>query len=155
MTALAADIAALCHVVNALNATAATAGGTGDATAANGATIDLAATTTRYNSVAFLVRANATLAEGETLTLAAKIEDSADGSDWDDLVAAATVLTLAGATGGATEAGVGVLGADLRSARRYLRVVATPDLSAADTDTAGIDAVAILCGADELPVAAA
>ena len=65
------------------------------------------------------------------------------------------MLTLTGDTGGSTEAGVGVVGADLRSARRYVRVVATPDLSAADTDTASIDAVAVLYGADELPVAAA
>jgi hypothetical protein len=154
MTALGADTAATIHVVNALNATAATAGGDGDETAANGATIDLAGLGSRFNGAAFAVRANATLAESETLTLAAKIEDSADGSNWADLVASASVLTLTGGAGGSTEAGIGVVGVDLRSADRYIRVVATPDLSASGTDTASVDAVCVLTGGDVLPVTA-
>lgn len=154
MTALGCDPAGTLTFVNALNATAATAGGSGDNTAANGAGIDLAGLPARFNGAAFAIRANATLAQGKKLTVTAKIQDSANGTTWADLVAAATVLTLVGGTGGTTEAGVGVIGGDLRTARRYVRVVVTPDLDATATDTASVDAVCVLSGADELPAAA-
>lgn len=139
--------------VYALAATNATAGGAGDATAANGATIDTTAFATRYNAVAFQIGARGTLGAAATLTVAAKIQTSANGSDWTDATAAATVLTLTGGAGGTTETGVGVVGLDLAFAQRYLRVVATPDLSAADTDTATIFGLAVFGGAEALPAA--
>lgn len=91
MTALGCDPAGTLTFVNALNATAATAGGTGDEDAANGAGIDLAGLPARFNGAAFVVRANATLAQGKKLTVSAKIQDSANGTTWADLVAAAPV----------------------------------------------------------------
>ena len=55
------------------------------------------------------------------------------------------ILTLTSAAGG-TEVGVGTLGYDLSRARRYVRIQATPDLSATGTDTASICGVAVFGG---------
>ncbi len=129
----------------ALDETNATAGGTGDATAANGITLDLTAIADPA-SVVFEVWARATLADTKSLTVAAKIEHAVTGSgDWADYVASSTILTLT-SSGGSTEKGVGRIGADLRQANRYIRVTVTPDLSATGTDTATLTAVAVFGG---------
>ncbi|AUN31953.1 hypothetical protein [Niveispirillum cyanobacteriorum] len=148
MFALQRDIASeLQAVAFALAATAATAGGSGDNTAANGATINVSTFPSgRQESVAFLIPARAVLAAAATLTVSAKIQTSDDGSGWVDVVAPTTVLTLTGGSGGTTETGVGKIGVSLEYCGTYVRVVVTPDLSAANTDTASVSSVAVFGG---------
>lgn len=121
------------------------AGGTGDNTEITGATINLASLAARPASVVFEVFGRGVLAATATLAIAAKIEYSADGStNWTDLVASATVLTLTGGSGGTTELGVGRIGVDLiKENVNYIRIKMTPNLSAANTDTAEVSAVAV------------
>lgn len=152
------DIASLITPFAAMAATAATAGGSGDATEVDGITIDLDAGTRgrRFNALVFVLLGQATLAEGETLTLTANLQDAEDDgagspTDWADITTPAVALTLTGGTGGSTERGAAKIGFDLRNARRYVRVQVTPDLSAANTDTAAINAAAILANPDLAP----
>ena len=127
-----------------------TAGGAGDNAAITGTTID------RYNygvalCAVFDIRFQATMANANTLTLKSlQIEHSPDGATW-------TVLTtftdpgvvLTGA--GNTQQGVARVGTSLREAYRYIRFDFTPDLSAANTDTAILTAGVTFAGFDRLP----
>lgn len=130
----------------ALDSSAATAGGAGDNTEVNGATLDTQGLAAKAHSVSFIIGAKATLTADKTLVVTAKIEDSADGSSWADLVASATILTLT-----ATGVGQAKLGVDLGKARRYVRVSATPNLSHTATDTSTIFGIAVFGGMQELP----
>ncbi len=123
------------------------AGGTGDNTEITGATLNLASLAGRPASVVFEIIGRGVLAAAATLVIAAELESSADGSTWEDLVASATVLTLTGGGGGSTELGVGRIGVDLiKEDVNYIRVKMTPNLSAANTDTAEVAAVAVFGG---------
>lgn len=133
-------------------AVSAVAGGAGDATELDGAWIDRQG----FLSAKLVVAYDATLAEGETLSLAANAQDAADGSgtgaaDFGTAVADAVVAT--GGTGGSTERGTVEIDLDLTTARQYIRAQFTPNLSAANTDTARVHAVVILGGADRIPAA--
>lgn len=149
---LCRDLAAEVHPVYAAAYATATAAGTGDNTATEGASIDPAALPCRFESVAFLLAATATLAATKTLTVSAKIEHYVDGA-WADLVAATTVLTLTGAAGGSTETGAGKIGVSLEYAEGPVRVSFTPNLSATATDTAAVQVLAVFGGAERMPVA--
>lgn len=146
--ALGKDTASSSIVAYALDSTAATAGGSGDATEATGNSLDTQALATKANSVNFVIGAKCSLTAAKNLTVAARIQHSVDNSVWTDLVALATLLTLS-ATG--TNTGSCKVGADLTGAKRYIRVAVTPDLSATGTDTATIFAVALFGGLQELP----
>lgn len=125
-------------------AATATAGGTGDATLVTGSSINIGALAARPSSVVFEILGRAVLAATKKLTIAALVEASIDGTTWTTLVGSATVLTLTGGAGGSTEIGVGRIGADLISSDlNYIRLKATPDLDAANTDTAIISGVAV------------
>jgi hypothetical protein len=139
------DLVAALTPVYSGNAVAATAAGSGDATAAPGDSIDLTALADRFESVAFAITAKAVLADTKSLTLTAKIETSSDNSVWSDLVAAATVISVT-SSGGTTEKKVAVVGTSLEYASRYIRVNVTPDLSASGTDTAAISHIALFGG---------
>ena len=78
MTAMYRDLAAEAYPVYAGDVVSATTGGTGDATAAPGAAIDLTALPDRFESVAFVISAKTTLAANKALSISAKIETSAD-----------------------------------------------------------------------------
>jgi hypothetical protein len=120
-----------------------TAAGTGDATLITGSTIDIGALGARPASVVFEILGRAVLTATKTLTIAALIESSVDGSTWTTLVDSATVLTLTSA-GGGTEIGVGRIGVDLIQANvNYIRLKATPDLNHTGTDTAIVSGVAV------------
>lgn len=146
MHSLYRDYAADFYALNAGDAVAATAGGAGDNAAAPGTTIDLLALPDRFEWVGFALASKAVLAATKTLTLSAKIETSADGSTWTDMLAAATVVTSTGAGGGSTERSSALIGCSLEYALRYVRVNVTPDLSATVTDTAAISVVALFGG---------
>ncbi len=130
----------------------ATAGGSGDATAVTGLTIDRQALGLPQ-SAQIAVLCQATLAATKTLSITAlKVEDSADGSTWADyMVLSAPGVVATGATGGSTESGQAAASVDLSSARRYVRVAFTPDLSATATDTATLLAAWVFGGFSSLP----
>lgn len=99
------------------------------------------------------VPVTSTLAEGETATIEAEVQDSADGSTgWKDHGDAAEELVLTGDTGGSTETGIVELDVDLKAAKKYVRAVVTVTLSASETDTAGFAAIVALGGSVEKPV---
>lgn len=135
--------------VYALAFTNATAGGTGDNTEVDGATVNTATAPAQATGLQFVVQAMATLAEGKTLVITANLQDSANGSAWTDITTPAVILTLTGGAGGSTETGTGVLACDLAVARQYVRIQATPNLNATGTDTATIGGVASYGLADD------
>lgn len=171
---LAKDLYDLTVIVPASAFASATAGGTGDATLVVGTTIDRA-TLTPFGArgallnimplgAVFTVAYEAVLGAGNTLSIsAAKVEDSADGATWATIfdvtgVAASVPVSWpaagvvdTGAAGGSTQRGIVAYGTDIKKARRYVRFSFTPDLSAANTDTAKFVVGAVLSGIDELP----
>ncbi len=149
------DVASLLTAKIASVFDSATAGGTGDATAVNGTTIDRFAGGGVPLNAELLLVWKAVLAAAATLSLGAvKVQDSADGSTWADYQTFTDPGVVAtGPAGGGTVYGVTKLGVNLGSARRYIRFNFTPDLSAANTDTAIVVAVMNLAGFDRLPAA--
>ncbi len=139
--------------VFALQSTAVTAGGSGDATEITGTTINLATQSRRVASVDFEIPVRAVLGANETITVVGKIETSPDNSTWTALATNATLLTLTGGSGGTTEVGVARIGCDvLQNNYQYIRVKVTPDMSRANTDTAVVGGgVAILASSDQQP----
>lgn len=132
--------------------TSITAGGAGDNTAIVGVVIDRQALGVPLNADLVLAF-DATLAATATLALTAvKIEDSADGANWADYAVFTNPGVVAtGPAGGGNVKGQLRLGVNLSSARRYIRVDFTPDLSAANTDKALVTALLVLAGFDALP----
>ena len=154
MASLGRDIASEILLEHAGAYTAATAGGSGDATEIVGTTIDLTALASRPQSVVFLIPCAATLAATKTLTLVGDIEVSDDGgSTWTTQVTSSTLLTLTGQSGGSTEKDVAKIGVNLALTDiNAVRVNVTPDMSATGTDTAKIGGiVAVFGGLDQLP----
>jgi hypothetical protein len=129
-----------------------TAAGTGDNTEIVGSSLDITALASRPGSVCFIVHAKAVLTEAKTLVIVADVEYSADGSTWTSLVAEATIMTLTGDTGGSTEADAVKVEARLDKADlKYVRINATPNLSATGTDTARVAIAAIFGGLQNVP----
>lgn len=133
--------------------TALTAGGTGDNTAVTGITVDRVPGGVPFFSARILIAYSAVLAATKTLTLkSVKVEHSDDGSTWADYLTFTDPGVVAtGQSGGSTEKGVLELAVDLTSAKKYVRVDYTPDLSASGTDTATVVTILDLAGADRLP----
>lgn len=128
-----------------------TAGGTGDATEVNCAWIDRRG----FASLKAVITYTATLAASATLTFAANLQDASDSSgtgagDYGTALAATVVAT--GPGGGGTLGGVVELDFDLSGTDRYVRLQATPNLSAANTDVCEFGVTYILAGATENPV---
>ena len=130
-----------------------TAGGTGDNTMI---TSDSTETFLGFNSVKVVVGAKATLASGATLKIVkAQLETSANGSDWTLVDTIAEDVTLGtGASGGSTGAHLTPFEFDVDRSQlsAKLRVLVTPDLSAANTDTAIISGYIVGYDAYENPV---
>ena len=128
------------------------AGGAGDNTEVDCAYVDRRG----FASLKAVIAYTATLQAGETLKIAANLQDDADGvgvgTDFGDALASATVAT--GPSGGGTRTGVIELDFDLSGANRYARLQFTPNLSASGTDVAELSAVYILAGAIDDPVTA-
>jgi len=149
---LGRDIGEEILVKSASVVTAVTAGGSGDATEVDGTSIQRSALGSMYESVKVVVHGVTTLQAAETLSVAANLQDSADGSSWADFGTA--VASAVVATGVTTAAGFeSTYDFDIRAARDYVRVQFTPSISTADTDTASIGAVMVLGGATEYPAA--
>lgn len=124
----------------------ATAGGTGDGTAVTGATIDRAG----FGSAQLVAAYKASLTADKTLSIAAEIQDSADGTNWNTATAlyTSTVVETGVATNKVGEKRTNI---DLSGYARYVRVNFTPDLSNSGTDTAIVAATLVLGGATTLP----
>lgn len=151
MSYLDTNIDAAISIVRAAANTSATAGGGGDNTAVTGVIIDRAAL--RWpKSVVFGVPFTTTLAATQTLSVAmtAQSGEAANLSDATTLATRSGVVAT-GPAGGGTVTGTVELAVNLTGAGRYVRVNFTPDLSAANTDTAALSAVAVFGGADRLP----
>lgn len=133
----------------ASGAVSATAAGAGDNTEVDGPYVD------RQNhlSAKLIIHYKAVLQQGETLSIAANIQDDADGAgagaDFGDALANAVVAT--GGAGGSVEEGTVELDVDLSGAKQYIRAQVTPDLSASGTDTAIVTATFVLGPKDETP----
>jgi len=136
--------------------TSLTAGGAGDNTAVTGVSIDRGAIGMPLSAVLDIAW-EATLGAAATLTLKdVKIEQSADGSNWDATAYKSFTdpgVVATGPGGGGTVRGVTKLAVDLQSAKQFVRVKHTPDLSAANTDTAKTVPVWNFAGQDRLPAA--
>jgi hypothetical protein len=129
-----------------------TAGGTGDNTAVTGIIIDRAALGWPASCVVALPYTTA-LGEGNTLSLAATLQDGEDSglSDAATYAAISTGVIATGGTGGSTVTGQVEVNVNLAGAGRYLRLNYTPDLNRANTDTALVAAVIAFGGANRLP----
>lgn len=139
-------------VRRALANTSLTAGGGGDNSAVTGVIIDRAALGWPQSAV-IAIPFTATLAAGATLTLTETLQhgDAANLSDAGTLSAGTATVVATGPTGGGTVTGTYERNVSLRGAKRYVRFNATPDLSAANTDTAAISGVFAFGGAERLP----
>lgn len=156
MTALSRDPAFDLYLSLALAPASAVAGGAGNGTQAEGVVIDLQALPARFEGIVFGVSAVVTLAKDKALTVTAKILTSDDGAaaigDWTVIEDAGKIIDVTAAANGTFRA-TGKLGVDLSYAKQFVRVVATPQLSAANTDKADLFGQAVFSGADRLPVA--
>lgn len=153
MTTQIRSIGDLITVARAAANTAATAGGAGDDTAVTGTIIDRMAIGTPQSAV-LAIPFTATLAEGETLSIAYTVQEGDDSglSDAETLQSAAPAVVATGPSGGGTVTGTFEVNVPLMGAGRYVRSNFTPDLSAANTDTAALSAVLVFGGAERLPV---
>lgn len=135
----------------------AVAAGAGDATESDGEWVNRRETdpaNLNVESAKLVIAWEAVLGATETLSLAANIQDAtaSDGTgaaDYGDALANAVVAT--GGAGGSTERGVTELDVNLEGANQFIRSQITPDLSAANTDTARIQAIWVFPGGESYP----
>lgn len=152
MTTQLRNIGALISVLRASANVAATAGGSGDGTEVVGAIIDRGEIGFPQSCV-LAIPFSATLAEGETLSIACDIESSNDSnlSGATAVKTAVSAVVATGPSGGGAVTGTLELDAAIMGAGRYVRANFTPELSAANTDTAALSSVLVFGGADRLP----
>jgi hypothetical protein len=105
--------------------------------------------TKRFGSLTAVVAATAALSAAATLIVTGIFEHSADGVTYTEIGTDETMLTLNGGVGG-TLTGSAVLGCNLAEAERFVRFKFTPDLSAANTDTAKVETVYLLTSPTEI-----
>ena len=147
------NIGAVISARNGSTSNPVTAAGAGDNTTKTGIVIDREKMSMPESAlVGALV--DATMASGNTLTVALTVLDSADGTNFSTYQTFAAITALTGISGGGAQSGQVSAAVNLSSARRYVRVDHVPDLSAAGTDTALTRAVAVLGGPDHLPAVA-
>jgi hypothetical protein len=153
MTTQIRSIGDLIKVDRAAANTAVTAGGSGDDTEVTGVTLDRLSMNSPQSAV-LAIPFTATLAEGETLSLAYEVEEgqASNLSDAATLQSAATAVVATGPSGGGTVTGTFEVNVPLMGAGQYVRAKFTPNLSAANTDTAALSAVLVFGGAERLPV---
>lgn len=150
---LSTDPASVMKAVIASTIQDVTAGATPDNHAVTGLTIDREASHMPLAAV-LAILFEAVLAASKTLSIkSVSIQHSDDGAtNW------ATYLSFndpgvvaTGQSGGSTERGQFQISANLSSAKRYIRVMFTPDLSAANTDTCEVVSELIFTGFDTIP----
>lgn len=146
---------AFCRSARGTGNNAVTAGGAGDATQVDAAWIDrVAARKGTAGSLKVIIKYTATLAQGATLAFAAQMQDanSVAGAGAANFGAAVpSTVAATGPAGGGTVTGVVEYDVDLTTARQFFRARVTPDLSAANTDTAAWDVTYVLFGDQRNP----
>ena len=150
MTTQLRDIGSLIKVDRAAANVAVTAGGAGDATLVTGIIIDRAAIGWPESAV-LAIPFTATLGASATLSLAYTVQEG-NQSNLSDAATLASATAAVVATGAGTVTGTFEVNLSLRGAGRYVRANWTPDLSAANTDTAALSAVLVTGGANRVPV---
>lgn len=152
MTTQIRNIGALVAVARAAANTSLTAGGSGDNTEVVGVIIDRAAFGYPQSCVV-AIPFSATLAAAATLTLLWDVEEgnASNLSDAEILASQTAQVVATGPAGGGTVTGTFQVDVPLSGAGRYVRLNFTPNLSAANTDTAAVSAVFVLGGSDRLP----
>ena len=130
-----------------------TAAGSGDATTVTGVTIDRLgfSGSSIAQSSELVVLFAATLASGATLSVTFDLQDSADATNFSDYATSAATVAATGPSGGGVVKSQINFGVNLRAARRYVRLLFVPDLSATGTDTATAIASGFFGGFDRLP----
>lgn len=153
MTVKIRSIGDLIAVRRAAANTAVTAGGGGDAAAVTGVVIDRAELGWPQSCV-LAIPFTATLAAAATLSVAYALQEgnASNLSDAATLQSAAAQVVATGPGGGGTVTGTLEVNASLAGAGRYVRLNFTPDLSAANTDTAALSAVIVFGAAERVPV---
>ena len=150
---------AFAAAVLALGYTAATAGGAGDATEANGVWLDRKVPNAGLAmSAKVIISYEAALGEGNTLKFGFNLQDAtsnagAGADDYGDAYPSTVVAT--GGAGGSTEKGTVEFDIDLAGANEFIRTQTTPDLSAANTDTLKYMVTVVFFGADNQPMSKA
>lgn len=149
------NIGALGDLLRLSDQAALTAAGAGDATTVTGQTIDRFSIGSNSNgspplSALVAVLFSATLASGKTLSVTFDVQDSPDGTNFSDYATTAAIVVATGPSGGGTVRGQSELQVSLTSARRYVRLLFVPDLSATGTDTAVAIGAAFVGGFDRL-----
>jgi hypothetical protein len=150
---MAHNIDAFIGVADASDDASAVAGGAGNNTLVTGLALDRAVLSYPL-SASFAVRYKAALGAGNTISLSASVETAADSAFATGTTVLATfpvAVVDTGAAGGSTQRGVVRFPVDLAGSQEFVRVKFTPVLSAANTDTAELAAIAILGGQDFLP----
>jgi hypothetical protein len=118
-----------------------------DGSALNGLTFDRNSYAAMLLSCKVSVLCAAVLASDETLTVACALEDSANGSSWAEYSTAAADVVISESGNAVAE-----FNFDLSGARRYVRPVITPTLSATSADTVTLGAIVNVGGSVELPI---
>lgn len=149
MTTQIRSIGDLIAVRRAAANTAATAGGSGDNTQVVGVILDRAALGFPQSCVV-AIPFTAALAAAATLSIAWDI-DSGNASNLSDAEVLTSAAAQVVATGAGTVTGTFEANISLAGAGRYVRLNFTPNLSAANTDTAALSAVIVFGGAGRLP----
>lgn len=123
------------------------AAGAGDNTAITGNTINRQ-TYGMPQSCLLAVSYYANIADGETLSLAVEIQESADGTTWDTAEAIQASTAVQSPSGSAfTDGAVKTYKVYLGDRKQYVRFNCTPNFSASGTDTGVVQGVAVLGGA--------
>lgn len=110
----------------------------------NGSAIDR----TGFGSCKLHVQTGAATGTPTTISVGAKIQDSADGEDFADYVPPNGAAAISAITAANSSASVNV---DLSSARRYIRVVETTEFTGGSAPTIGAGSTVVLGGAKTLP----
>lgn len=129
------------------------AGGAGDNTEVVGIALDRQSYAYPLSAL-FIIIGRATLAAAATLTLKTVVIETSDSSTFASgnvtLLAPADAALLTDGGGGGVSSGQVSFSVDLASAKRYVRLRHTPDLSAANTDIAETAVECIFGGSDSL-----
>lgn len=135
--------------VPAVPFTQVTAGGSGDDTKITGLEIDR----TGFDSALLNIVANLNVADTETLSVEVEIQDKVEGGSWltaEVIQADAVVFT---SDGGDTDTLITIpVPIGLAKYNQYVRVNATPNLSASGTDTADIMGELVLADSNVIPL---
>lgn len=144
------DIGGLITTRFALQRTALGAGAGGNIGATNGDAFQRTSKRPLHISAKLIVGYKTVLASGNTLTITAQPNDSADGITYNNLGDSVAVV-VTGLGGGPVQKGTVEVDVNLIGADAYIRPTVTPVLSASGTDTAEVFAVWALGGGETIP----